>query len=64
MKANSSSKVSSHAPASGTSGQEGLQAVNASDFAIAQFRFLERLLLHHGRYCYKRMAKMVRALML
>jgi phospholipid-translocating ATPase len=48
----------------GISGAEGQQAVMASDFAIAQFRFLERLLLHHGRYCYKRMAKMVRALML
>ena len=33
----------------GISGNEGLQAVNASDFAIARFRFLKRLLLVHGR---------------
>ncbi len=32
----------------GISGKEGLQAVNAADFAIAQFRFLRRLLLVHG----------------
>ena len=31
----------------GISGQEGMQAVMASDFAFAQFRFLERLLLLH-----------------
>ncbi|WVZ15929.1 hypothetical protein V8G54_013495 [Vigna mungo] len=30
----------------GISGAEGMQAVMASDFAIAQFRFLERLLLY------------------
>ena len=29
----------------GISGQEGMQAVNSSDYAIAQFRFLRRLLL-------------------
>ena len=34
----------------GISGQEGLQAVNSSDYAIAQFRFLQRLLLVHGRW--------------
>ena len=43
----------------GISGQEGMQAVMASDFAFAQFRFLERLLLLHGRYNYKRIARMV-----
>jgi phospholipid-translocating P-type ATPase (flippase) len=43
----------------GISGQEGLQAVNASDYAIAQFRFLQQLTLVHGRYNYRRMAKMV-----
>lgn len=36
-----------------------LQAVMASDFAIAQFRFLERLLLVHGHWCYRRIALMV-----
>ncbi|KAI3463255.1 hypothetical protein Pfo_019918 [Paulownia fortunei] len=34
-------------------------AVMASDFAIAQFRFLERLLVVHGHWCYKRIAQMV-----
>ena len=29
----------------GISGQEGLQAANASDYSIAQFKFLQRLLL-------------------
>ena len=36
-----------------------LQAVMASDFSIAQFRFLERLLVVHGHWCYKRIAQMV-----
>ncbi|KDO21211.1 hypothetical protein SPRG_13712 [Saprolegnia parasitica CBS 223.65] len=43
----------------GICGQEGVQAVNASDYAIAQFRFLERLLLVHGRSNYKRIAKVI-----
>ena len=43
----------------GISGQEGLQAVNASDYAIAQFRYLKRLLLVHGRWNYRRLAKLV-----
>lgn len=43
----------------GISGREGLQAVNASDFAIAQFRFLQRLLLVHGRFSYIRLSKVV-----
>ena len=41
----------------GISGQEGMQAVMASDFAIARFYFLERLLLVHGHWCYSRMAR-------
>lgn len=44
----------------GISGQEGMQAVLASDFSLAQFRFLERLLLVHGRYSYFRMCKFLR----
>ncbi|KAL7021489.1 hypothetical protein ACKWTF_011893 [Chironomus riparius] len=44
----------------GISGQEGLQAVLASDYSIAQFRFLERLLLVHGRWSYYRMCKFLR----
>ena len=39
----------------GISGLEGRQAVLASDYSIAQFRFLERLLLVHGRWSYMRM---------
>ncbi|EGW04997.1 putative phospholipid-transporting ATPase IM [Cricetulus griseus] len=41
----------------GISGQEGLQAVLASDYALAQFRYLQRLLLVHGRWSYYRMCK-------
>lgn len=41
----------------GISGQEGMQAVMASDFAIAQFRFLTDLLLVHGRWSYIRLCK-------
>ncbi|CAH9130070.1 unnamed protein product [Cuscuta epithymum] len=43
----------------GISGAEGMQAVMASDFAIAQFPFLERLLVVHGHWCYKRIAQMI-----
>lgn len=40
-------------------GQEGMQAVMASDFAISQFRFLTELLLVHGRLSYIRISKVV-----
>ena len=43
----------------GISGHEGMQAVLASDFSIAQFRFLERLLLVHGRASYFRTSKLI-----
>jgi len=43
----------------GISGLEGQQAVNASDFSIAQFRFLEDLLLIHGRWNFMRLSKTV-----
>ncbi|KAJ4764345.1 Phospholipid-transporting ATPase [Rhynchospora pubera] len=43
----------------GISGQEGRQAVMASDFAMAQFRFLVPLLLVHGHWNYQRMAYMI-----
>jgi P-type E1-E2 ATPase len=33
--------------------------VNASDYAICQFRFLSPLLLAHGRWNYRRMAYVV-----
>ncbi|CAJ0937470.1 unnamed protein product, partial [Mesorhabditis belari] len=41
----------------GISGQEGMQAVLASDYSIGQFKYLERLLLVHGRWSYIRMCK-------
>eukprot|EP00124_Ichthyophonus_hoferi_P001420 Ihof_evm9s73 gene=Ihof_evmTU9s73 len=41
----------------GISGLEGRQAVMASDFSIGQFRYLERLLLVHGRWSYLRMCR-------
>ncbi|KAK0400357.1 hypothetical protein QR680_003461 [Steinernema hermaphroditum] len=44
----------------GISGQEGMQAVLASDYSIGQFRYLQRLLLVHGRWSYYRMAKFLR----
>ncbi|TRY98765.1 hypothetical protein DNTS_025502, partial [Danionella cerebrum] len=43
----------------GVSGQEGMQAVMASDFAITRFNHLQRLLLVHGHWCYSRLANMV-----
>ncbi|RKO94387.1 hypothetical protein BDK51DRAFT_18519 [Blyttiomyces helicus] len=43
----------------GISGMEGLQAARASDFAIAQFRFLRKLLLVHGGWAYARISKLV-----
>ncbi|CAK9147855.1 unnamed protein product [Ilex paraguariensis] len=47
----------------GISGFEGMQAVMSSDIAIAQFRFLERLLLVHGHWCYRRISSMVTSLL-
>jgi len=41
----------------GISGNEGRQAVNSSDFAFAQFKFLKRLLVVHGRWNYIRLSK-------
>nr|XP_048704351.1 phospholipid-transporting ATPase VD isoform X4 [Caretta caretta]XP_048704352.1 phospholipid-transporting ATPase VD isoform X4 [Caretta caretta]XP_048704354.1 phospholipid-transporting ATPase VD isoform X4 [Caretta caretta] len=43
----------------GLSGQEGMQAVMASDFAISQFKHLRKLLLVHGHWCYTRLANMI-----
>ncbi|KAM6034472.1 phospholipid-transporting ATPase ID-like isoform 1-T2 [Chlamydotis macqueenii] len=44
----------------GISGQEGMQAVLSSDFSFAQFRYLQRLLLVHGRWSYIRMCKFLK----
>jgi phospholipid-transporting ATPase len=43
----------------GISGQEGLQAMLASDYAISQFRHLQPLLLVHGRWSYRRIAELI-----
>ncbi|XP_059088985.1 probable phospholipid-transporting ATPase IA isoform X3 [Tigriopus californicus] len=43
----------------GISGNEGLQAANSSDFAIAQFRFITRLLFVHGSWNYTRVSKVI-----
>ncbi|KAI5810975.1 phospholipid-translocating P-type ATPase [Peziza echinospora] len=43
----------------GITGKEGLQAARVSDYSIAQFRFLLKLLLVHGRWNYDRTCKYV-----
>lgn len=43
----------------GISGMEGLQAARSADFAIAQFRFLRKLLLVHGGWAYSRCSKLI-----
>lgn len=43
----------------GISGREGRAAVLASDFAFAQFQYLARLLLVHGRWSYLRNSEVV-----
>ncbi|KAI1452393.1 phospholipid-translocating P-type ATPase [Annulohypoxylon moriforme] len=45
----------------GISGREGLQAARVADYSIAQFRFLQRLLLVHGRWMYLRTGKYILA---
>lgn len=43
----------------GLYGNEGMQAVNSSDFALGEFKMLWRLLLVHGRLFYIRNAEMI-----
>lgn len=43
----------------GIAGLEGRQAAMSSDYAIAQFRFLQRLVLVHGRWSYRRLAETI-----
>lgn len=43
----------------GITGKEGLQAARTSDYSIARFRFLLRLLLVHGRWNYVRTCKYI-----
>ncbi|GAB1295351.1 Phospholipid-transporting ATPase IK [Apodemus speciosus] len=44
----------------GLAGQEGMQAVQNSDYVLAQFCYLQRLLLVHGRWSYMRICKFLR----
>ncbi|XP_016065163.1 PREDICTED: phospholipid-transporting ATPase IK [Miniopterus natalensis] len=44
----------------GLAGQEGMQVVQSSDYMLAQFCFLRRLLLVHGRWSYMRICKFLR----
>ncbi|GAA5808257.1 hypothetical protein MFLAVUS_001645 [Mucor flavus] len=43
----------------GIAGQEGVQASMAADYAIAQFRFLHKLLLVQGHWSYARISEMI-----
>ncbi|KAF4121317.1 phospholipid-transporting ATPase [Geosmithia morbida] len=43
----------------GISGMEGLQAARSADVAIAQFRYLRKLLLVHGAWSYQRVSKTI-----
>lgn len=43
----------------GLYGNEGMRAVQSSDFALGEFKFLWRLLMHHGRLCYLRNAELI-----
>ncbi|KKK13156.1 hypothetical protein AOCH_003583 [Aspergillus ochraceoroseus] len=43
----------------GIIGEEGRQAAMSSDYAIGQFRFLQRLILVHGRWSYRRMGETI-----
>lgn len=43
----------------GISGVEGLQAARSADVAIAQFRFLRKLLLVHGAWSYSRISRVI-----
>eukprot|EP00180_Rhodochaete_pulchella_P002461 Plantae.Rhodophyta-Rhodochaete_pulchella.ctg378.p1 GENE.Plantae.Rhodophyta-Rhodochaete_pulchella.ctg378~~Plantae.Rhodophyta-Rhodochaete_pulchella.ctg378.p1 ORF type:complete len:432 (-),score=74.08 Plantae.Rhodophyta-Rhodochaete_pulchella.ctg378:463-1758(-) len=43
----------------GVYGKEGSQAVRAADYALAEFRFLKRLMVVHGRYADVRTAGLI-----
>lgn len=43
----------------GISGREGQQAAMSSDYSIAQFRFLQNLVLVHGRWSFQRVSLLI-----
>jgi len=43
----------------GIRGKEGSQSVRAADYAVSQFKALDRLMLVHGRWGYRRISGMV-----
>lgn len=43
----------------GIRGVEGQQAARASDYAIGEFKLLKRLLVHHGRECYRKNCNLI-----
>ena len=43
----------------GLYGEEGMSAVQASDYALPEFRMLWRLMLVHGRWNYMRISEMI-----
>ena len=43
----------------GIRGKEGTQAIRAADYSISQFRFIQKMLLVHGRWGYRRVSKMI-----
>ncbi|EEB05647.1 P-type ATPase [Schizosaccharomyces japonicus yFS275] len=43
----------------GIAGREGLQAARSSDFSIARFKFMVKLLFCHGRWNYVRLSKYI-----
>lgn len=53
------SKLLYHKLFPGIMGREGRQAVRNSDYAIARFKFLAKLLLVHGHFYYIRIATLV-----
>jgi P-type E1-E2 ATPase len=43
----------------GLYGNEGMNAVQASDYALGEFRFLRKLILFHGRWSYLRNSELI-----
>jgi len=43
----------------GIYGEEGMQAVQSSDYAVGEFQYLWELVLMHGKWCYLRQSDMI-----